>query len=173
MVKVLALLFIIILAVASLAGYLYLDSKITSGKEQIATGQIQLEKGQATLEEGKARLEAGKQELSAGKEEYERAEDNLLLVFADKVFKGGKNFREAREQISDGDRQVAKGEDKVVSGEKRIDAGELKLQRGREQLGLARDLRIACGIGAVLFTVLSIMLGFWWRRSLARIFRHG
>jgi hypothetical protein len=45
--KVLALLLVILLALASVAGYLLLTAKITAGERQIADGQRQLEKGQS------------------------------------------------------------------------------------------------------------------------------
>jgi uncharacterized phage infection (PIP) family protein YhgE len=170
--KVLALLLIILLALASVAGYLFLTEKITAGERQIAAGQRQLEKGQGALEEGKAKLEAGKRELSAGKKEYEQAKDNQFLVLADKLLKGGTGFEEAREQIAEGDKQVAEGEGKVNAGEKRVEAGELEVRRGREQLRLAKGARVACALGAALFAALAIVLGFWWRRALARLFLH-
>jgi hypothetical protein len=78
--KVLALLLIILLALASVAGYLFLTEKITAGERQIADGQRQLEKGQFAIEEGKTKLEAGKRELSEGKKEYEQAKDNPFFV---------------------------------------------------------------------------------------------
>ena len=94
--KVLALLLIILLALASVAGYLFLTEQITAGEMQIADGQKQLEKAQPALEEGKAKLEAGKRELSESKKEYEQAKDNPFLVLADKLLKGGKGFKDAR-----------------------------------------------------------------------------
>lgn len=172
MAKMLTLLFTILLAVASVAGYVFLDGKITAGKALIADGQVQLDKGQVKLEEGKDKLEAGKQELSSGKVEYAQAEDNVFLVLGDFLFKGGKGFREAREQIAAGDRQVAQGENKIEAGEKRLDAGELQLKQGVEQLGFAKGLRAVCTIGAFVFTVLALVLGLWWRRSLAKTLKH-
>ena len=170
--KVLALLLIILLALASVVGYLCLTEQITAGERQIAAGQRQLETGQVTLEEGKAKLEAGKRELSAGKKEYEQAKDNPLLVLADKLLKGGMGFEEARERIAEGDKQVAEGEGEVNVGDRRLEAGELEVRRGREQLRLAKGARVACALGAALFAALSIVLGFWWRRALARLFLH-
>jgi uncharacterized protein HemX len=170
--KVLALLLIILLALASVAGYLFLTERITAGERQIADGQRQLKKGQTALEEGKDKLEAGERELSAGKKDYEQAKDNLFLVLADKLLKGGKGFKEAREQIAEGDKQVAEGEGKVNVAGRRLDAGELELRRGREQLRLAKGARVACALGAAFFASLSIVLVFCWRRSLARIFMH-
>jgi hypothetical protein len=110
--------------------------------------------------------------LSEGKKEYEQAKDNLFLVLADKLLKGGKGIKEAGKQIAEGDKQVAKGEGDVNVGERQLDAGELELRRGREQLILAKGARFACALGAAFFASLSILLGFYWRRSLARIFMH-
>lgn len=170
--KVLALLLIILLALASVAGYLSLTEKIIDGERQIADGQRQLDKEQPTLVEGKVKLEAGKRESSEGNKEYEQAKGNLFLVLADKLLKGGKGFKEARERIAEGNKQIAKGEDKVNVGERRLDAGKLELSRGREQLTLAKGARVACALGAAFFASVSIVLGFRWRRSLARIFMH-
>jgi uncharacterized phage infection (PIP) family protein YhgE len=170
--KVFVLLLIILLALASVAGYLFFTEKITVGEMQIADSQKQLEKGQSSLEEGNAKLEAGKGDLSKGKQEYEKAQRNLILVLLDMLFKGGKSSEEARKQIAEGDKQVTKGEGDVNTGEMQIDAGELELRRGMEKLRLAKDARIACALGAAFFVCLSIVLGFSWRRSLARIFVH-
>ena len=172
MAKIIALLLIILLALASVAGYFFLAEQITAGEKQIAAGQRQLEKGRLALEEGKVKLEAGKQELSAGKKEYEQAEDNFFLVLADKLLQGGKGFEKAREQIAEGDDQVAQGEGEVKVGEKQIVAGEQELRLGLEQMRLAKGALLACALGAVFFTSLAIVLGFRWRRSLARMFMH-
>jgi hypothetical protein len=170
--KVIALLLIILLALASVAGYLFLHGKIIAGERRIADGQRQVEKEQVNLDEGKAKLEAGKLKSSEGKKRYEKAKRNLFLVLADKLLKGGKGFKDARERIADGDERLAKGEDKVNVGKKRLEAGKLELSQGREQVKLAKRARVACALGAVLFASLSIVLGFRWRRSLARIFIH-
>jgi hypothetical protein len=170
--KFIALLVFILWALASMAGYIYLTGKITAGERQIAEGQGMVDKGQIALEKGIIRLESGKQELAEGKKEYKHAKDNRALVIVDKWFNDGKGFRDAETKIAKGDQQVAKGEDKVHAGERRLDAGERELSQGREDLGLAKGARIACATGAAFFTSLSIVLGFWWRRSLARIFKH-
>jgi hypothetical protein len=167
--KVFALLLIILLTLASVAGYLFLTWKIAAWEKQIADGQRQFEKGQSALKEGKAKLQAGKGELSEGKEKYERAKDNPFLLLVDKLLKRGKGFKEARKQIAEGDAQVTEGEVKVSAGERRLDAGELELRERREQLRLAKVARVACALGAAFFASLSIVLGFCWRRSLARI----
>ena len=169
--KVLALLVFILLALASMAGYIFLTGKINAGERQMAAGQIKHDKGQTALDKGKVKLEAGKQELSEGKKEYENAKEGWFLEFADKLLRGGEGFDEAEKKIAEGDKQVAKGEHKVNVGERRLDIGELELSHGMELLRLARGARIACLVGAVFFTALSILLGFWWRRSLSRLFR--
>jgi chromosome segregation ATPase len=170
--KVLALLLIILLALASVAGYLFLSEQINAGEIQIADGQRQFEKGQPVLEEGKAKLETGKRELSESKKEFKQAKDNPFLVLADKLLEGGKGFKDAKERIAEGDKQVAEGEGKVNVGERRLDAVEVELRRGRELLILAKNARVACALGAVFFASLSMVLGFCWRRPLARIFMH-
>lgn len=166
--KTITLAVVILWALASMAGYIILTGKIAAGERQVAAGQKKFEKGQTALDKGKVRLEAGKQELSEGKTEYKKAKDNWFLVFADKLFKGGKGFKKAEERIADGEKQVARGEDKINAGERRVDAGERELSEGREQLSLARSARIVCGFAAAIFTSLSVVLGFWWRRSLFR-----
>jgi len=94
--KVLALLFMILLAIASVAGYLVLTEIVIAGEKQLASGQKRLEKGQPALEEGQAKLAGGKRALSEGKKEYEQAKDNPFLMLADKLLQGGKGFKEAR-----------------------------------------------------------------------------
>jgi len=170
--KVIALLLIILLALASVAGYLLLAEKIIVGERQIADGQRKLEKGQPALEKGKAMLEIGKRESSKGKKEYEQAKNNLFLVLADKLLIGMKGFKEARERIDEGDRRIAEGEDKINVGERRLDAAGMELRQGREQLQLAKMALVVCAVGAAFFASLSVVLGFRWRRSLARIVRH-
>ena len=87
---------IILLALASGPGYLFLTEKITAGERQIADGQRQLEQGQSALEVGKEKLEVGKEklevgkrELAEGKKEYKQAKDNPFVVLADKLLRKG------------------------------------------------------------------------------------
>jgi hypothetical protein len=171
MIKLFALLFSVLLAVASVGGYMYLDAKIIAGEGKISGGQMEVDKGQPALDKGKAKLEAGKIELAEGKAKYEKAHDNLFMVFMDKVFNRGKGFEEGRSKIAEGDKQVAQGEAKISAGEKRLAAGELELYRGKEQLNMAKNVRIACALGAIFFGVLSIVLTILWRRSLLKVFK--
>jgi hypothetical protein len=170
--KAIALLILVLLTLVSAVGYIVVHGKILAGERLIADGQEQFDKEQINLDEGKAKLEAGKQKNAAGKEQYKKARGNLFLRLADRLFKGGKGFRDAKEQLAGGDRRVAKGEDKVKAGQDRLDAGELKLLRGRALVRQARRVRIACALGAALFGSLSLVLGIRWRRSLARTLKH-
>jgi hypothetical protein len=144
--KVLALLLIILLALASLGGHLYLTNKITVGERQIADGQRQLKKGQLMF--------------------------NIFLVLADKVLKNGNGFKQARKEITEGERQIAKGERMIYFAEMQLAEGKLELRRGKEHLRLAKGVCFSCALGAAFFAFLSLLLGFSWRRSLAQIFSH-
>ncbi len=168
MIKTIVVAFIVLLALAASAGYLYLNGKIIAGEKLIADGQIQIVEETANLEDGKARLEAGKLKMAAGAKRYEEAHNNMFLRLADKVLKGGKGFRDARGNLADGDERVAKGEKKVSVGQARLEAGTLKLQEGIELVAQAKRARVACAIGAVFCTVLAAVLGYFWRWSLAR-----
>jgi len=158
--KVLTLLIIILLALVSAAGYLLLTGEIRSGEKQMAEGQRWLEQGQDTLEKGKVKLADGKKKLADGKKEYAQANNSPVLVFLDKFLNAGRGFKGARASLAKGRQQVAKGEAKVEAGEDRVDAGELKLSQGRERLMLAKGGRVACAVGTIFFTALSIVFGF-------------
>ena len=163
--------FSILLAIASVGGYVFLDAKIIDGEVQISDGQKEVDKGQPALDKGKAKLDAGKIELAEGKAKYENAHDNLFMVFIDKSFNRGKGFEDGRKKIAEGDKQVAQGEAKISAGEKKLAAGELELNQGKKQLQMAKDVRIACALGAIIFGTLSIVLAILWKRSLARVFK--
>jgi lipopolysaccharide export system protein LptA len=171
MIKLFTLLFSILLAVASVGGYVFLDAKIIDGEGRISDGQKEVNKGQPALDQGKAKLAAGKIELAEGKAKYENAHDNLFMVFMDKLFNQGKGFEDGRRQIAEGDKKVTQGEVKINAGEKRLAAGELELSNGKEQLKMAKDVRIACALGAIIFGILSMLLAILWRRSLDRVFK--
>lgn len=168
MIRTLAFLSLILLALASASGYLYLSREIAAGERYITEGQNLISRESPSLEAGKVELATGKQQLSEGKKEYERAHDNPLLVFADKLFNGGKGFAEGREKIAEGEQLVARGEHKVAVGEQRLDKGNAALSSGMEKLQQGKLARDVCAIGAVTFTLLAIVLGYFWRRSLAK-----
>jgi len=173
--KLFTLLFILLLAIASLTGYLFLTQKISRGEQQIAEGRIQLEKGKKMLAAGKAKLHGGKQRLSRAKKTYNQV--NLLTVvgMATLMPIPGLIINEATKnvgkgQIAEGERLIAGGAAKIKSGERRLKAGELQLNQGVEQIVLANKIRIACGIAAIIFGLLWLVLAFCWRCSLLTIF---
>ncbi len=170
--RLLALSFLVLLMLASAAGYLFLTQKITAGGRQIDNGIRELEIGHPALEEGRARIKAGRRELSEGQARYELARKNLLLVLADRILKDGEGFKEARKRLAEGLELIARGEDEVRAGEKRIDEGEIELLSGRERLKQAEDMRVAFALGASFFACLAVLLGFRWRRPLSRLFKH-
>jgi hypothetical protein len=171
MVKVFALLFSALMAVASVGGYVYLDAKIITGEIQISEGQTKVDDGQSALDKGKAKLNAGKLALAEGKAEYETAHDNLFMLSMDKLFNNGNGFEHGRKNIAEGIKHVAQGEARISAETKRLAAGELELHQGKEQLKLARGIRISCALGAIFFGVLSIALTILWRRSLTLFFK--
>ena len=168
MIKTIVISFVILLALASSAGYLYLNGRIIAGEKLIADGRIRIAEETANLVDGKARLEAGKLKMAAGAKRYEEAHNNMFLRLADKVLKGGKGFRDARGRMADGDERVARGEEKVSVGEDRLEAGTLKLQEGIKLVGQAKSARVACAIGAAFCIALAAVLAYFWRWSLAR-----
>jgi len=168
MIKVFALMFSVLLAAASVGGYMFLDAKIIAGEERISDGQKEVDKGQPALDKGKAKLEAGKIELAEGKAKYEKAHDNLFMVVIDKLFNRGQGFEDGRKQIAEGDKQIAQGEAKISAGEKRLAAGELELYWERSSCRWPRACAMPSRWGAIIFGILSIVLAILWRRSLAR-----
>jgi hypothetical protein len=154
------------MAIASATGYLVLTQKIIAGEKLVAEGQNFIAQQGPSLEQGKADLATGKNQLTAGYKEYDHAQDNPFLVFADKWFNGGKGFAEGRNKIAKGEEKVAKGEDKVDVGQKRLDKGNLAVQGGMEKLQQGKTARNVCALGAIIFTLLSIALGYSWRQSL-------
>jgi hypothetical protein len=168
MIKAITLLLTILLAIASVGGYLYINVKISDGEQFLAEGQYNIDTEGPSLEVGKADLAQGKQLLADGKKEYARAHDNPFLVWADKVFNDGKGFAEGRKKIAAGEVKVAEGQERVDVGEKRLDKGNLAMRQGKEKMKQGLDARDICAFGAILFTVLSIVLGFFWRQSIAK-----
>lgn len=163
--KVIALSFIVLLALASLICFVSLTMKIAAGELKIAEGQQQLANGQQMLAEGKAKLANGKQRLSGAKKVYGTVNTVFLFGIVSKLPITSLAFKDAKKQINDGQDLIAKGESNIKSGEGRLAAGKLQLQQGEERLSVANKIRIACGFGTVLFGTLSIVLGYYWRRS--------
>ncbi len=167
--RLLVLLILILLALVSAAGYIFVDQSIIAGKIKIAEGIQELKIGYPELEEGRLRMEAGKKELIEGQDEYDQARKNLFLVLADRLLKGGKGFRDARKRLQDGSDRIKEGKEEYRDGKKRINEGEIELLRGRELLKQAENMRGAFAFAAAFFFILTVLLGFRWRRSLSRL----
>lgn len=142
-----------LLALASAGGVVYLTLRIEAGEHAFTAGKQTLTEESPALVAGTAKLEAGKQELAEGRADYKEAKDKWHLVWLDRVFRGGRGFREAEEQIAKGESAVAAGEDKLRAGQERVDAGRLKLKQGRERLTFARQVRAGLAGSALFFTL--------------------
>src|SRR5579863_9577309 len=68
--KMLTLLFITLLTLGFMTGYLFLTRQIIVGSLKIAAGQKQLAEGEQMLAQGKAKLSNGQQQLSRAKSGY-------------------------------------------------------------------------------------------------------
>lgn len=172
--KLLTLLFIFLLLLGSLGGYLFLTNKITIGSLKIASGEKQLQEGEHMLTSGKAKLAKGERQLSQGKQVYGGVKAASLMgiatilpisVVAVAVVNSDKV---TSSKIAEGDRQVARGKEKVKAGEAQLEAGKLELRQGVERLHQANKIRIACGIATIFFTALFVVLGLFWGWPLIR-----
>jgi hypothetical protein len=172
MLKLLTLLLTILFTLVLAGGYLVINEKIHAGERSIAEGQNVIAFESPSLEEGKIDLASGRHQLSEGKKEYQHAHDNPFMVFADKWFNSGKGFADGRKKIAEGEEKVAKGEDKINAGEIRLDKGNLALEQGMDKLQQGKKVRDLCAIGAIIFTLLSVVLGYFWRRSLLQFIQH-
>ena len=172
MVKSVVILITILLALVSASGYAYLSAKIAAGERNLNTGQLNIDTESPSLMEGKADLAHGKRQLAEGKKEYEHAHDNPFLVWADRIFNDGKGFAEGRKKIAAGEAKIAEGQNRVDVGEKRLDAGNLAMRQGTDELQLGLEARDCCALAAIAFTMLSLVLGVFWRRSLVQTFMH-
>ncbi|MDX1901223.1 MAG: hypothetical protein SFW66_04345 [Gammaproteobacteria bacterium] len=170
MLKVLTLLFIFLLACASMTGYLYLTDKIKSGEQKIAEGEIQLQKGQEMLARGKVKLANGKRKLSTIKT-VQTGSLPLLGATIASLPVGGLVYLESKNQIAKGDKLVAQGAERIKAGEKQLATGKVELSLGKARLTLANKIRISCALAAALFFTIFIVLGFIWRQSLTKMSR--
>lgn len=146
------------LSCASLAGYLFLDSKIMAGGAQITAGESQIRKGQQMLAEGKARLAGGKQTLSTVKTVYGPVKQLPVMGMAVTAMPvTSLLFLGADRKISEGEKRIAAGEKQVRAGEGKLFAGRQRLSTGVKKLALAKYMRTGCGVLCVLF-----LLGALW-----------
>lgn len=172
MAKALTLLLTILLATASLGGYVYLDAKINEGQKKISAGEKQIAEGEQQLRAGQNRLAAGKKKLSAGKNQYNTMKmipfSQLQHVIPEgkPVFDLAQQRLDAgRQEIAAGEKQVAAGAEKIQAGKARLQAGKDALKKGKMQLAFAKQIRLACGISAGFFGGLTFVLAVFWRRK--------
>jgi|GEM_PF-1674518 len=168
--KVIALCILIVLALVSASGFIYINSMINSGELAMIAGKKALAAGKVEMKAGKAKLSAGKTQLSEGKKAYAKARKNWLLVFVDKAFNKGQGFKDAQKQINAGGKLVASGQANVDAGQARLDQGQKNLNQGRSLLRIAKGIRIAFGGVAIVLIALVAALAFFWRHSLVRTF---
>jgi hypothetical protein len=175
MKKILTLLFVFLLALGCMAGYIYLNNQIAAGSLKVAAGQKELEEGEHKLSKGKAELSAGEQKLSLVKSGYKGVKSSSLLWItalpvAGEVFAVASN-KLVSNKIAQENQLVSRGKNKVKDGEEQLHIGKLELHHGIELLDLAKVLRFICVIGVISFSFLLIILGFYWRCSLCKVFR--
>jgi hypothetical protein len=169
--KVLILILLLLLDFGSISGYVYINKKIIVGEMKIVEGKIQLMRGERMLAKGKARLNEGQRKLSHVKKAHNTVQSIPFIRTANKLPVIGTPSKIVRNKIAEGNTLVAKGKDRITSGEAQLKAGKLELQSGIERLKQANAMRTFCLIGGICFTSLLIVLGFYWRRSLIKIFR--
>ncbi len=169
--KVLTLVLTLILTLGFIACYLFLTVQINTGSLKIAAGQKQLEDGEQMVARGKTKLSSGNQQLSSAKSGYSKIKtlsymSVVAAPVAGVVALAGNQV--IGNQISEGDQMVAQGRSKIKAGEEQLSAGKLQLQHGVQRLALAKKIRIACAIAAVIFAALLIVLVVCWRKKMPK-----
>lgn len=176
MKKILTLVFVLLLAAGSAAGYQIINAKIIDGEARVAAGKKLIAAGEKKLASGKARLKSGEKRLAKGK----KLQKNIKTVTKLPLVPDAINNlvvptkmlnKTIDDKIADGDRQVAAGKKKIAAGEKRLKAGKSQLKMGIEKLRKAKIVRDSLGIAAIALTALFILLTLYWRRSLFASFR--
>lgn len=170
MKKIVTLSFILLIALSCWVSYLILTDKITAGSVKIANGEKQLAEGRELLAQGKAKLARGQEKLSQLKTVHKSSKFLSVVEYAVAPETLGVYFA-TKHVIADGNQQVAQGKAKIKAGEEQLAAGNVKLHRGIERLALANKIRIACGIGAIVFISFFIVLLVCWRKSLVKLFK--
>ncbi len=170
--KKLALLSLLLFSLGLLSGYLYLTEKVIDGDVKIAEGKKQIEEGKQLLADGKERLASGKRRLSRARRTNGVVNSFFqsipLISIAKKLPVSGDVLNIANKKIAEGSQKIAAGENKIKSGEKQLAEGKLELERGQKRLYQVNIIRIICGIGALIFSIVFLVLLFYWRRSLLK-----
>jgi len=174
MKKLITLLFLILLTLGLLIGYLFLTEKIIAGNLKVAEGQKQLEEGEKMLASGKARLARGESRLSRVKGTFNQFK-SLTWAATAMPIAGGiavlATDQIAKQKIKEGQQLVTQGRGKIQMGENQLAAGKLELSHGIKRLDEVNKIRIACGIGTAFFTALFIVLGFSWRKDISKFLK--
>jgi uncharacterized phage infection (PIP) family protein YhgE len=172
MLKKLVLLGFLSFSLVLLSGYLYLSEKIIEGDVKIAEGIKQIKEGEQMLTEGKKRLASGKNQLSKARRANGVVNGAFrsipLINIAKKLPISGNVLNIANKKIADGSQKIAAGESKVRSGEQQLAEGKLELELGKKRLYQVNIIRIACGIGALIFSILFLVFLFYWKQSLIK-----
>lgn len=171
----LTLLGLLLFSLLLLSGYLYLTEKIIEGNVKIAAGKKLIEEGEKLLAEGKQKLANGKSRLARAKRANVVVNDFIKFIpltsVAKKLPVSGDVLNLANNKIAEGSQKIAAGENKIKSGEQQLAEGKLKLERGKKKLYQVNMIRVICGIGALIFSILFCILLFYWRRSLLKSIR--
>jgi len=167
--RILIIILMFLLALGSLSGYLILNRLIIEGSLKIAAGEVQIAQGQQKLASGKARLANGEKQLQSGKKVSGQLSDSTMVA-AVTVFPlaiaayAGRHV--VNSKLAEGDKEVAAGKQKVQAGEEQLANGKNELQRGIARLNEAKLIRILCGLGAIVFTLLGLSMVHRWRKTL-------
>jgi exonuclease VII small subunit len=154
------LIFLVLMAVATASGYFYLTEKIAAGDLKIAAGKKQLADGEKLLAQGKTRLAEGQGSLSQAKGLYHGIKSVPLMGIVKDLPISGTFFSIAHGKIQEGNDLVKKGQEKIKNGEKQLSEGKLDLSNGERKLKDANNIRIACGVSAIVFTLLAFLVAY-------------
>lgn len=166
MMKKLILIFVSLIAIISIGCYLFLTEKIIDGESKILAGQKKLAEGEQLLAKGKARLAAGKKQMASVNKVRRGINAIPFMNITKKIPVGGDVLKIANSKVDEGNQMIAKGQEKIKAGEKQLAEGKLKLKQGLDRLSHAKSLQFVCKMGAISFTLLSIILMIVWRKPL-------
>ena len=152
--------FLIVMAVGTAGGYFYLSEKIAAGRLKIADGKQQLADGQKMLAQGKARLAEGQGSLSSAKGIYHGIKSVPFMGIVKDLPISGTFFSIAHSKIQEGNDLVKKGQEKIQNGEKQLSDGKTELANGERKLKDANDVRLTCGVSAIIFTLLACVVAY-------------
>jgi hypothetical protein len=62
--------------------------------------------------------------------------------------------------IQEGNDLVSKGQEKIRNSEKQLSDGKLELSNGERKLKNANEIRITCGVSAIVFSLFAILFAY-------------